>query len=222
MVNPVREREDTIGRLYRSFSTYPPPLHINACSCCVEPKELEILLEKRLRDLAPDELSAYAASAFLTVGERADYLYFLPRILEITATEPSWWPDPEVTGRAIRDSKPETWTAGQRNALNDYLKEIVGTAVQSSDFEQIDSWICAIGRMGFDVRPFLDLIAKRPEAVLKYFDWNADSLRRNTLSNAFWERPCPAYDAVVAWFFSDEIAKISFEAYGCIWTRAEP
>ncbi len=217
----MRTIENSIERLYKAFAAVPKPRHVDGCSHCLDQSEIGVLLTKPLRNLSPDELSPYASSAFLTVGDVADYLYFLPRILEITATEPYWWPDPEVTGRALRDAKPETWTAAQRNALNDYLEVVVGTAVRAGDRSRLDSWLCAIGRMGFDVRPHLDQIAQSPAAVLAYFDANAESLPRNKLANGFWELPCPAHDAVVDWFFSPAIARVPFEAYGYVLTRAE-
>jgi hypothetical protein len=211
--------EDAIEGLYRAFRATPKPRHIDGCPCCIDRKEIGVLVGKSVRLITPQELSSYASSAFVTVGDVADYLYFLPRILEITATDSSWWPDPEVTGRAIRSANPDSWTDSQRTALYDYLKAVVSYALQPGHYHELDSWMCAIGRMKFDVRPFLNEIAKCPEAVLDYFETNADSLPRNKLANAFWELPCTAHDAIVDWFFSPEIARIPFEAYGCKLTR---
>ncbi|AGA25042.1 hypothetical protein Sinac_0627 [Singulisphaera acidiphila DSM 18658] len=221
MVVPVHNLEDAIGRLYDSFSTVPKPHCIDGCPCCIDRKSVGTLLEKRLRCLTPDDLSSYASSAFLTVGEAADYLYFLPRILDITAREPSWWPRSEVTGRAIRAARPDAWTAGQRAALNDYLGAVVDAAIESGDYDRLDGWICAVASMGFDVRPLLGRIAECPAAVLAYFEENAEGLPRRKLANTFWEPPCPGHDAVVAWFYSAEVAKIPFEAYGYVLTAAE-
>lgn len=206
--------QNAVEHLYGAFSAIPKPHHIDGCPCCVDREEIGVLLVKPLKELSPQELSSYASSAFLTVGEAADYLYFLPRILEIAATEPAWWPDPEVTGRAIKAANPDAWSAAQRTALIAYLETVVDTAIQSGDYYSLDGWICAIGRMGFDVRPFLSRIAKSKAAVLGYFEQNAESLPRKKLANAFWELPCPAHDAIVKWFYSDEIARIPFEAYG--------
>lgn len=210
---------DAIGRLYTAFAAAPKPRHIEGCPCCLDDHEIQVLLRKNLRELTPQELSSYASSAFLTVGDVADYLYFLPRILEITATEPGWWPDPEVTGRAIRTAKPETWTPRQRQALDDYLESVIGALIKTGNYLDLDDWVCAIARMGFDVRPYLSQIAKCPAAVLEYFEANAESLPRGELANAFWERPCAAHDTIVEWFFSPEIARIPFEAYGAVLTR---
>jgi hypothetical protein len=67
----------------------------------------------------------------------------------------------------------------------------------------------------------LDEVIGRLYEAFSTFEMNAEALHRKRLSNAFWELPCPAHDAVVAWFFSDEIAKIPSGAYGCDLTRAD-
>ena len=211
--------DDAIARLYVTFATVPKPRAVEGCPCCIANKEVDVLLAKPLWELSGDELGSYASCAFTTVGGRADYLYFLPRILELTATELGWWPDLEVTARAIRSSGPATWTAGQRVALDDFLMSLLSTALGAGGYPDIDGVICAVGRMGFDVRPHLALIAEDPAAVLSYFEQNAEYLPRNRLANAFWDRPCPAHDAVVDWFFSDEIAKVPFDAYSYVLTR---
>lgn len=210
-----------IEHLYRAFAAVPRPRHIDGCPCCIDRKEVGVLLAKPLRSITPTELAPYAASAFLTVGDVADYLYFLPRILEITATEPAWWPDPEVTGRAIRTAGTEAWTTAQRAALADYLEAVVEAAIRDGDDHRLDGWVCAVGRMGLDVRPYLELISKSPAAVLGYFEVNAEGLPRGRLANAFWELPCPAHDAIVEWFFTPVIARVPFEAYGYILSRNE-
>ncbi|MGL6074018.1 MAG: hypothetical protein ACRC8S_07645 [Fimbriiglobus sp.] len=89
--------QDSIEALYSAFAVYPRPRDIDGCPCCIARKRIDVLLAKNLRTLTSDELASYSRSAFLTVGDKADYLYFLPRILEITATDLSWWPSPEVT-----------------------------------------------------------------------------------------------------------------------------
>ncbi len=98
---------------------------------------------------------------------------------------------------------------------------MIGSVIESGDYHALGNWMCAIARMEFDIMPYLEQIAKSPEAVLAYFEENVGSLPQNKLSNAFWELPCPGHDAIVNWFFSPEIRKILFEAYGCMLTRAE-
>lgn len=77
----MRDVRAAVEKLYRAFAAVPRPRHIDGCPCCIDRKEVGVLLGKPLRSVTPGELSAYASSAFLTVGDAADYLYFLP---------PSW------------------------------------------------------------------------------------------------------------------------------------
>lgn len=208
--------QNAIEELYRAFAKHPRPRHIDGCPCCIDKKEISVLLSKELRSITPDELAPYASSAFLTVGDVADYLYFLPRILEITATDTSWWPNSAVTGRAIRTAYPSSWTHAQRAAMNQYLDAMISSTIECGEYHALDIWICAIARMEFDVTPHLKQIEKSSAAVLAYFEDNAETLSRSKLSNPFWELPCPAHDAIVKWFYSPEIAKIPYDAYGYV------
>ena len=173
-----------------------------------------MLLYKPLRELTPDDLSAYAFSAFLTVGDVADYLYFLPRILEISITEDSWLPDIEVTAESIKRAEFSSWSRLRRLALLAFLHRAIERIIAGGKHWRIDDWLCAIALMEFDVQPFLKQVAKSRAAVLEYFETNAECLRRETLSNPYWELPCPGHDAIVQWFKSEPIRKIPFEEYG--------
>src|SRR5436309_225039 len=147
--------DESIDRLYAAFADICKPCRIEGCSHCLDEKEIEILLSSTLRELSSDELTAYASSAFLTVGDVADYLYFLPRILAISATDESWWPDPEVTGRAIRTANPASWPIHRVEAVQNFNTAVVHSAIALGTYDKLDSWLCAIARMGFSVRPHL-------------------------------------------------------------------
>ncbi len=205
---------ESIELLYAAFAGQARPLKISYCPCCITDEEIATLLGSGLREIPPEVLAPYASSAFLTVGNVADYLYFLPRILEITATDDQWWPDPEVTGRAISTAKLDSWPASRLDALTGFLAAVIDSAIGSGEYLKIDPWMCAIARMGIDVRPYLQRIAASPDAVLAYFEDNARCLPKNRLCNAFWELPNAGHDAIVDWFHSEPIRKIPFEAYG--------
>lgn len=211
----VSTLEQAIDRLYPAFADVPKPRRIDGCPCCIEQKNINVLLSSPLRLLTPDDLSAYAASAFLTVGTVADYLYFLPRILEISVGA-YWWPDIAVTGRAIAATEPRSWSRSHRSALLGFLHAVIGWSVASGEHSQLDGWLCAIAHMGLDVRPILGQVAKSPATVLAYFEINATCLRQNKLCNPFWKLPCDGHDAIVRWFKSEPIRKIPLEAYGYI------
>ena len=212
-MNPL---EVAIERLYSAFEDVPIPRHVEGCPCCIADKYIPLLLAAPLRTIAPPELASYASSALLTVGDVSDYLYFLPRILEISAIDASWWPDIEVTAKAISSADFGSWPIQRREALEFFLHEVVDWAIVSGAYWRLDSWLCAIARLGLDVGPYLSQIERNPSAVLQYFEDNADGLRKGKLCNAFWELPNNGHDAIVKWFNSDAIRKIPFEAYGYV------
>lgn len=215
----MREVRAAVEHLYRAFASVPRPRDIGGCPCCLGRKEVGVLLAKPLRSITPAELSPYASSAFLTVGGAADYLYVPPASWRSRRPTRRGGRTPGVTGRAIRATGPETWAAARRAALAGYLDAVVEESIQDGDHQRLDGWVCAIGRMGLDVRPYLAPIAQSPGAALAYFEANAGGLPRGRPANAFWELPCPAHDALVERFFTPEIARIPFEAYGYVMTR---
>src|SRR6185312_771726 len=144
--------QQAIKGVYDAFSDFPKPTTVDGCPCCIDKTGISVLLSKPLRDLSPNDLTHYASSVLLTVGAVEDFLYFLPRILEILACEPSWWPDPEVVSRAIHTSGFHSWTNSHRNSVLRYFEEVIHEllATEGSGFE-LDSWICALGRLHIDL-----------------------------------------------------------------------
>ena len=203
-----------IEGFYRSFADVAKPQHIDGCPCCIETSTLQKLQSIRLRELSAEDLASFASSALLTVGGPSDYLYFLPRILEISIRDESWWPDIEVTARAIRSTDFQSWPPLRRQALLSLFEATIDAILDSKSYRRIDGWLCAIARIGIDVHPYLQKVEKDRAAVLEYFEDNAASLGENRLCNSFWELPNQGHDAIVKWFKSAAIRAIPFEAYG--------
>ncbi len=207
--------QDATDSLFAAFADIPKPRSIDACPCCVEEKNLCNLLSVPLREISPDDLGSYASSAFLTAGDVPDYLYFLPRILEISVTTDYWWPDPEVTGRAVNNTLPLTWQESRLDALLDLFRCLIDQLLLSENSgPDLDSWICGIARMGLDVRPYLAQIELSPDHVTAYYEENSKRLAQRKLSNSFWERPNAGYDQVVDWFGTESVGDIILAAYG--------
>ena len=211
----------SIEDLYRAFSDIEIPRVIEGCPCCIDDKNIADLLSIPLREISPDTLATYASSAFLTVGEIADYLYFLPRIIEISITDRDWWPDFEVTARAIKDSGVQSWPGHRRDAHVSLLEAWMDDLIETEDVWGIDGLMCGVGRMELDVKPFLDRIQRRPAAVIAFWEENAASLQVGELSNEFWERPSRQHDDIVEWFRSETIEKMIATAAsdGKLWVK---
>jgi hypothetical protein len=219
-MNPPQE---SIEALYAAFADVPKPGHIDGCPCCIENKQICTLLSTPLRRLSGEQLNSYAFSAFLTVGDVADYLYFLPRILEISVTDDGWWPEIEVTGRAVANAEPLTWSPQRLVALQAVLETKISSLLREQDSgSAIDSWLCGIVHMGLDVRPYLAQLEQSPTHVAAYYLENGRRLPEK-LDNPFWERPNAGHDAIVHWFGTKKVSDIIFDAYGvALYHSVEP
>jgi len=205
---------NAINNFYQAFADVSAPDHIDGCPCCITEKEIQTLLTTPLRELSQDDLASYASSALLTVGSDSDYLYYLPRIVEISISDDSWWPDIEVTARAIESTNIESWPEKRRDALIELLDAVIDHILDSSAYDLIDQWVYAAARMKLDVRRLLAKIERNADAVLEYWVDNAQNLHEERLGNAFWELPNEGHDEIVRWFQSEPIRKIYSEAYG--------
>ena len=67
--------EKAIERLYQAFADVPKPKVIEGCPCCIEDKNIDVLLTKPLRIISAEDLGEYAFCLFNTVGdEKASFL----------------------------------------------------------------------------------------------------------------------------------------------------
>lgn len=211
--------QQAIEGVYSAFRDIRKPPSVSGCPCCIEQKEIGILLTKPLRDLSPDDLKNYAFRALVTVGKVDDYLYFLPRILEILVTEPDWWPSPEVVTRGIHTAGFHTWPESRRQTLERYFDEVVSELLgRKNSGREIDSWICALGRLHANLAPFLARIAANGPRLIEFFEANSEAmLAHGRLGSGFWEDAPDEHRQVLEWFRSPEIQKIIWEQYELAW-----
>ncbi len=152
--------------LYAAFARFPRPTSLDACPCCVTDEERTAPLRAPLRMLPEDAIGEFAFSAMNTFGCEADYLYFLPRILELTWPGSSTWPGLE--GWLVRrklDVLP--WEPGLRDAVEAYLRAAFSAALGSpstpfaSALEQL-AWLSP------DIDVYLSAWSedRRPEAAV--------------------------------------------------------
>jgi hypothetical protein len=208
--------KDAVEGLYAAFAGTPRPHYVDGCPCCIERKEIGTLLSKPIREISADELSSYASSVFLTVGDEADFLYFLPRIFEISATYPSWWPDPEVALGKLSYVKWKEWDKEKRAAIEAFIEAVFEHLVVS-DTSDSDSWFCAIARTGRAIEPLLERIKNEGKPLIALYEWNSTSLTKGKLSNEFWDDIPDSRQFVIAWFQSEEIKKKINEQYQAIY-----
>lgn len=203
---------EALDRVYEAFSTQRKPRTISACPCCIDEAQACTLLSTPLRKITPAQLSSYASSVFLTAGSESDFRYFLPRILEISIHDRSWWPDREIVLRSLALAGWKSWHKGEREALQSLFDSAFDDVIfceEDQEYE-IDSWICGLALAGVDVAPFLQKLEDpaATEALICLFELNAAHLQRNKLGNAFWSENKEAAAQVVEWLESSAIQSI--------------
>lgn len=204
----------TIDALYAAFAAVRRPTGIVGCPCCIEDKQIAVLLSRPLRALSAEELSSYASSVFLTVGDEEDFRYFVPRILEISATDPGWWSDPEVVARVLAEARWQQWPTAQREAVANVWDGRFTELIEAAEGSELDSWLCALARAGFDLLPFLARLSQRPAAVLALYGWHANEIVEHRLANGFWDEATQGRREVIDWFHSPEISRLIIDSFG--------
>lgn len=181
--------QQAVERTYAAFAGVSRPKHIEACPCCLGTTEKCTLLSKRLREITADEMSGYASSVFLTVGSERDFHYFIPRILEILVTEPCWWPDPEVVGRALGTFGWGKFSEAEQEVLLEYFSAVIEDLLGAAEVDgyALDSWLCCSSHVVPAWTEYLWLVAKTPLALTALYEWHAKELARGTLANGFWQ-----------------------------------
>lgn len=204
----------SVEGVYRAFSSVPKPSVIEGCPCCIEDKEVAVLLGKPLREISPAEMSSYASSVFLTVGSVADFRFYLPRILEIAVTESMWWPDPEVIGASLASAGWLDWSEDKRRSVVQLFDVMFTQVIVGAGGPELDSWLCAFARSGLTLDPFLKKLATRPNAVLRLYEWNAGRILEGRLTSGFWDDAPAGVGELMAWFRTPPISAVVHESYG--------
>jgi hypothetical protein len=78
--------------------------------------------------------------------------------------------------------------------------------MEGSGFE-LDSWICALGRLHVDLAPFLARIVAEPARLIEYYEVNSQELIDGCLMSSFWDEAPDERRHVVEWFQSTETQK---------------
>lgn len=212
MSPPVQQ---ALEQVYAAFGDVPKPANIAGCPCCIDRKNLDPLLAKSLRSLSPDDLTKYAASALLTVGEPEDYAYFLPRILEILIIKPHWWPSVEVVLRAIDSAGFAVWPDRWRRAINGYFDGVIDDLLSRENVgSDLNDWICALGTLQVDLAPVLARVEVNEARLLEFYETHSQPLQRGSLSNCFWDNAPAGGAQVISWFQSERVQKRIAALYG--------
>lgn len=205
------------GKLYRIFSKYEKPNTFEACPCCIDEEEKEILLSRDLQNLNEQDLGQYASSVFLTVGAKKDFMYFFPKILELSLEDKFSSPDQEVIFRSIANSDWTNWDDDERNIVLDLAIEKFDKLLQEhADSFELDTLLCAIAHIENDLSIYLNKLEKEENvhSFQEFITHNIKCYTKQKLENAFWEDLPEQEQQVIHWMKSDKVRVWLFSEYG--------
>jgi hypothetical protein len=212
--------EQLINQVYEVFGKYEKPFDFVACECCISPDEKSSLLSTPLRDLSADQLRGYAADAFFTMADVADFKYFLPRILELCVQDKFFWPYPEVVTRKLMLANWLDWPTVEQVAVSDPLEAKFDAVLNepNNDGSEIDKWLCALGRCLPDLTPCLAplLRSQHQDKLLALIEYNGSLFTKAKLDNPFWKDASENEQRVVRWLHQPSVTRLLSERYGMI------
>lgn len=174
----MRRREAVEG-LYRQFKA-PTPSVIEGCPCCIDTRDIDILLSTPLRALCGQALWPYVSSAFLTIGSTRDFRYFLPHIFEIALVDPQNSNDAEIVLDKLRRAAWQQWPRDERDAITAFIdvwldqaiSEDVSAFMDDSFGWETEGVLCGIARAGLPLGPWLAHL-RHPTAAPIFADLKA-------------------------------------------------
>jgi len=206
MLKSLHER---ISEVYTACSEFPKPTQIASCDCCHTGEEKKSLLSKSLKHLTCDDLNNFVVSVFNTIGNAEDFLYFLPRILELAFTNYQEFDcDVGLLGHKLYQSR--FWERGEK------LRTSVDTALlthferqvlQDTDWNyELSDWVCCIGNATPNIEPFLKLLFNS-DYFKDFYETEHQHAVKGKLQDAFWENHHGNKVKIVKWLLSPESAE---------------
>ncbi len=153
---------DALEAVYREFAA-PPPAKIEGCPCCIATRGVDILLTTPLREISGQALGRYVSGAFLTIGDERDFRYLLPRILDISVSDPGNAANAEIVLGKLRLANWRSWSAQERRAVEEFVDAWFECALAQDLADADEGWVgmeaesvlCGIARAGLPLARWL-------------------------------------------------------------------
>ena len=179
-----------VEAIYGCFAA-PVPKQIIGCPCCITTRQIDILLTKPLHAVTGTALWRYVSGVFLTVGAERDFRYLLPRILEVSAFDPTNANDPEVVLGKLKLAGWRSWSPAEQQVIEEFVdawfereltRDLAGAEAGWIEMNA-ESVLCGAARAGFPLRPWLIRLCE-PDAAPVLEDLKS---RYPGKLSAFWE-----------------------------------
>jgi hypothetical protein len=215
------ELRAAIEQTYAALAAVPRPRELHASPLRDAEAILRALTSTPLPTLPIVAIGPYSRYAITTVGTEQDFRHFLPRILELAATDPHWTgAEPPVTADRIVRAGWRDWGAAERGPVAGLYEAAFAEALARGlrGATIADEWLCGMALLGLELAGPLARWRADPSdeaalALALFVTVQAGSLRAGRgASEGFWEIvPPDAQDRVGLWL-SDPQAVAQLEA----------
>lgn len=186
-----------IQKLYTTFARYG--LHAPITGWRIAPEDIHRIQAKSLKNLAAADLEKYSGKALTTWGEVKDLKHFLPRLLELAATQEldsgphafaSHYLCIEILFSKLTYGEWLTWPQAEQQSLLDFM--LAFWQASMNDERDISKILTAIGTTNTPLEPFLnDWLQNTAKFATKnlvnFAEQNLGGLTRNgSHRDCFW------------------------------------
>jgi len=189
---------DLIENLYAAFADVPKPARLQGCTlgCCMPKKDELQLLGQNLRDTTPELLWHYIEDAIWTVGDKYDFKYYVPRLLELGLTlydgenfHGNFIACPQTLGKKLALADFDDWGLAKRETVGDAILAIMGEDARRKDFFNCAGWMTAICYINIDKKRYLDFLdSDEGKDARDYFlVHQRDAYEYGRMKGAFWD-----------------------------------
>jgi hypothetical protein len=212
---PLQRLTLALDEAYNVFSIYPKPKRLEGSPLKDVDGIFRKITSEPLRKLGADKLSHFALSSIWTVGDVDDFRHFLPRILELEATEGALI-DIESIAKKLKEIWSD-WPAPERMVIERVLLAAFEYRLQRSPHELgAWEWLEGIDRLGASADQALSILfnANSTDAVMHwaaFIDRNATHL----MTKGDFKEPLfspKTHQAIRQWILSKTFAEQLFEA----------
>ena len=195
---------EALEAVYAVFAA-PTPAVIEGCPCCISTRGVDVLLTTPLCQISGQQLWRYVSGAFLTIGDKEDFRYLLPRIFEISARDLADSNDPEIVVGKLSLANWREWSAREQTVVKELLDAWFECALARDLEHENDDWIgseaesvlCGAARAGLPLQRWLVRLNK-PDAAPVLKDMKE---RFPDQLSPFWEdvpSSCAEFTAILA------------------------
>lgn len=187
---------ELIETLYRAFSDVPKPEILEGCDHCMSKEDRQLLLTDDLRNTDPDLLWNFIDDAIWTVGNKFDFKYFLPRLLDLGLTvydinnlTGGFIAFPETLGKKLALADFDDWDREKREVVDDAIFAIMSEEARRQNFYSFEGWMCAICNIDIDKTRYLEFLdsEKGVEARDDFFIAHRDDYEHKRMEGPFWD-----------------------------------